>query len=429
MHNKNEILDWLYSLQRFGIKPGLERTLALAEYCGNPHRRFRSIHIAGTNGKGAVASLMASSLMESGLRTALYTSPHLVQFNERMRINDDLITDDEMFRLAEMLRPRAIEIGATFFEITTVMAFKWFAERGAEVAVVETGMGGRFDSTNILQPEVSVITPVDLDHREYLGETIEEIAFEKAGIIKPGAPVVIAPGNLRVRDIFIDKAAETGSEIIFAENIFNYNIPKFRRDMSIVLDINSESINIDNLTVGMAGRHQPENIITAIAALNALPNGIAPKEQDIRRGMENTPRNTGYRGRLELFHSDPPIVIDSGHNPAAIESLIESLGLHRPGERWHLIFGAMKDKDIGRVLEILAPICDSISAVRPNIGRAAAPEVIAIFAKNAGFSEIYVSNDLSGAIASGAAWGRPMLIAGSFYMAGEAIGALEKILR
>jgi dihydrofolate synthase/folylpolyglutamate synthase len=426
---RNEILDWLFSLRRFGIKPGLERTLELDRYCGNPRSDFQSVHIAGTNGKGAVASVIASALMESGLKTALYTSPHLTSFNERMCIGKKLISDDELVRLAEELMPKAKQIGATFFEITTVMAFKWFAEHGAEIAVVETGMGGRFDSTNIIDPELSVITPVDMDHSEFLGHTIREIAFEKAGIIKENKPVIIAPSNSGILDVFGDIARKKSASLIDPASISEININNFNKDFSTNIDIKSENINLQNIKCPLAGRHQAENISTSLAALRNLSAEFRPGRDSIAKGIENIIENCGYRARTELLRPEPPVLIDTGHNPAAIRILADTLSLHRPGERWTLVYGAMADKDIDGVLKILSPFCNKIIATQPQTGRAATAQSLARSAVKAEFDDIIIIPDVAGALDEAIDSKGSVLIVGSFYLAGEALPTLENILR
>ncbi len=205
-NKKEEILAHLFSLQRFGIKPGLERTQHLLNFLGNPQNSFPSVHIAGTNGKGSVCSMLASVFMEAGYKTALYTSPHLVRFNERIRVNIIEISDNDIIRLAEILMPEGEKIGATFFEITTAMAFRYFAEQKVNVAVIETGLGGRFDSTNVLKPLLSVITSLDIDHTEYLGKTIKDIAFEKAGIIKENTPVIVSRNSTEAISVIKEKS-------------------------------------------------------------------------------------------------------------------------------------------------------------------------------------------------------------------------------
>ena len=227
--SKKEVLDKLFSLHRFGIKPGLERTLSLLKFIGNPHLKLKFVHVAGTNGKGSVCSTIFSILFEAGYKVGLYTSPHIFDFSERIRINDICITEDEIIDFSNLIIPFALELGATFFEVTTVMAFYFFEKNNVDIAVIETGMGGSYDSTNVIYPLLSIITKIDMDHQEFLGDTIEKIAGEKAGIIKANTPVIIGNNTYQVQNILNSKANSENSPIIDTNLIENIELKHYLR--------------------------------------------------------------------------------------------------------------------------------------------------------------------------------------------------------
>ena len=264
---KNQLLEKLFSLHRFGIKPGLERISLLLNEFGNPQNQYKKIHIAGTNGKGTVASTVASILQESGFKVGLYTSPHFLSFNERIKVNGVNIDDESVCKLIEKMFELAKDF--TFFDFTTALAFIFFASQNVDYAVVEAGMGGRFDSTNIIIPELSVITQIDLDHREYLGNTIEEIAFEKAGIIKENIKCIIAEQKHNIHDIFKRVAAEKQSKLILIEERYFAKEIKFNMDLSTEFTALTPT-NEYRIHSPLSGKHQIGNLITAIAAIENL---------------------------------------------------------------------------------------------------------------------------------------------------------------
>jgi dihydrofolate synthase/folylpolyglutamate synthase len=430
MSKKEEILNKLFSLQRFGIKPGLERTMNLSEYIGKPHKKFPSIHVAGTNGKGSVCSMLASILMEAGYSVGLYTSPHLVNFNERIKINGNNISDDEMVELAEKLMPGEKKWGCTFFEITTVMAFEYFARNNVDVAVIETGMGGRFDSTNILNPIISIITSIDFDHKVYLGNTLEEIAYEKAGIIKENTPTVISRYNNSVKKVFVDVANSKKSEIIESNDFCEVENCKYNPDFSQTFDIKTLKERIDNVNLPLAGKHQKENIKQVITATEILKKHYSISSDNITNGFKNILANTKIEGRVQLYQNDNLIILDTGHNPEAVKKLVETLKLHRPEiERWNFVYGAMEDKDIESILEIIKPICNDLIVTRPNIERAIDLDKLEGIAKELRFQKVIKFKDVGDAIKYSKELLHPFVISGSFYLAGEAIPVLEKMLK
>jgi dihydrofolate synthase / folylpolyglutamate synthase len=424
---KKKIIQRLFSFHRFGIKPGLERTISILYEIGNPQSKFPSIHVAGTNGKGSVCSIIASVLTEAGYKVGLYTSPHIIEFNERIRINGTEISNNDIIRLAEELLAFSDKIGATFFEITTAMAFQYFAENEIDIAIIETGMGGRFDSTNVLNPLLSVITSISKDHEEYLGNTIEEIACEKAGIIKPKIIVVISDSNKKILPIFKKKAHETGSEIIYINKRYKGIIKNYNTDFSMNVDIKSKEISYDNILTPLAGKHQLQNLMTAIAALEEIKPGFDFSTQHLKGGLKNIRRNTGMASRIELIRKEPPVVIDVAHNPAGIKELVKTIALcHGKNTKWNIIFGVMADKDIPTMLQSLKEICSNLILTKPEIERAATIDALEMIASELDFKKFNsfdLQNDVIDFVKN---CKEPLLICGSFYLISDLLPHLTK---
>lgn len=404
---KEQILRNLFSKHRLGIKPGLERTLRLAESVGNPHEKFKSIHVAGTNGKGTICSLAASFLIETGYKTALYTSPHIKDFNERIRINGEKISDEELIEYSETLLPLAEEIGATFFEITTVMAFLHFANKEVDAAVIETGMGGRFDSTNIIKPEVCVISDIDFDHKEFLGNSIEEIAFEKAGIIKHKTPVITTETNEKVLKVFKRSALDKSTYVTSATGGIHSKVAKI----------------IDEKFISRAF---PKNYMAAREAVT-LFMCKKPTLTAQLNGLKNLAENTGYFARLQMIKTKPPFIIDISHSVAAVKNLIESVQERFPDiNDWTFILALMKDKDAENIIKLLKPIIGKIIATEVQNERTLKAAQISEIAKN---NEIKVEiiPDPVEAVSKVAEENHPAIITGSFYLAGEIWDELEDL--
>lgn len=417
--NKQEILADLFQRRRFDIKPGLERTTALAHCLGNPHRQFKSIHIAGTNGKGSTAAMTASILKEAGLLVGLYTSPHIRSFNERIVADGKQIDDDALVKIASSILPEADRLGATFFEITTILAFRYFADTGVDVAVIECGMGGRFDSTNIIEPDVSAVTPVAFDHSQYLGNTIEKIIFEKAGIIKPGTTTVIAPGNEEYRSIFDSVAAKKQAETIYVADIFDIpaDIDPFAEE--IILRFAADREAFLHIPLAFPGIHQARNTVLALCIVEEFRKSrdIEISPNFIESGLKNIRLNFPLRGRMEIVRRIPPIIVDGGHNPEAARKLAESLKARN--EKFTVIFGAMSDKDIKQMLAALADSASEFIFPRLKIPRSESPEKILEIAKSLGIKEMRISETAQNAFDEEARKNKPLLITGSFYLIGE----------
>jgi dihydrofolate synthase / folylpolyglutamate synthase len=426
--NKKEILGKLFSLHRFGIKPGLERTLELLEYCENPHKKFKSIHVAGTNGKGSVCSMLNSLFVEAGYKCGLYTSPHILDFNERIRINGSAISDEEIVALARLLMPKAEEISSTFFEITTTMAFLHFANQGVDMAIIEAGMGGRYDSTSVIDPELSIITSISLDHREYLGNTIEEIAFDKAHIIKPNGKAVISRQTAEVYDV-IDKMADwVGAEVHYSEDRAESGEFSLQKDFSMTIDLRTPSGSYEGLSCQIGGLHQAENLKTFITAFELLEEKYLFGTECLRRSLAHIRENSGFKGRCELISPEPPVLIDVAHNPESMAAFIKNIEISPwSGTKWNIVFGAMKDKDLQKMLEIMKPVTSTLFICSPDIERAFTNAEIYSAAMNMGFESAVKCGTVENAVEAGTKRGEAMIITGSFYVLGEAAKVINII--
>lgn len=353
-----ESLDYLYSqlpmFSRIGAaayKPGLDTSLRLDKFFGNPNRKFRSIHIAGTNGKGSCSSLIAAMLQAQGYKTALYTSPHLVDFRERIRVDGKMIPKEDVVDFVERFRSSGYEGHPSFFELTMMMAFDYFARCGVDYAVIEVGMGGRLDSTNIITPEACLITNISEDHMQFLGDTLEKIAGEKAGIIKPGIPVVIGERS-GVGEVFAAKAAAAGAPIVFAE------------DTSFVEEITAGPEGGHNIMLAsgqmfhtpLSGDYQRANIRTVAAFVDVLRKaGIEISDDAVAKGFDGVETLAGFRGRWSVMGRDPLVVCDTGHNRAGIlsnSSQIRRWQENHPGAAVRMVVGFVADKDVRHILPL-----------------------------------------------------------------------------
>jgi dihydrofolate synthase/folylpolyglutamate synthase len=367
-----EVLSYLFNLERFGIKLDLTNITALMSYLGNPHLEFPSIHIAGTNGKGSVAAMIHSVLCETGYETALYTSPHLVDFRERTRIGQDLIEKDYIFDFVRKLRDEIDKNSYTFFEVTTALAFQYFAEKKVDVAVIETGMGGRLDATNLINPLISIITSIGLEHTEHLGNTIAQIAGEKAGIIKPGVPVITGVTQPEALDVIKSVCAERGSELNVVQEKSIYSIIESSIHES-KFDFSSETDKYQTLELNLAGEHQLLNAVTCLNAIDKLKQiGWKIDEQAVRNGL----KKVNWRGRLEIFRKEPLVLLDVAHNPSGMQTLIDSLDRFFPEKKIIFIFGVMEDKDHSSMLKEISRKAKFVVLTKPDYKRAADPETL-----------------------------------------------------
>ena len=338
-----EAIEWLFAqlpmFSRVGAaayKPGLERSEALARYFGDPHKQLRAIHIAGTNGKGSVSNLIAATLQSEGYKTALYTSPHLVDFRERIRIDGEMIPKEKVVDFVERWQ-KSDYTGdrPSFFELTMIMAFEWFAQENVDYAVIEVGMGGRLDSTNILTPILSVITNISKDHTQFLGDTLSKIAYEKAGIIKPGVPAVIGEAVPETEPVFRNKAAEVGAPIIEAYR-----------------ETDDKANNA--LECGLHGDYQKKNVNTARVALEQLrKSGVTISDDSIHKGFKDVEKITGFMGRWSIIRESPLTICDTGHNEAGLYYNLRQLARlknEHDGGTLRFVLGFVADKDVEHIL-------------------------------------------------------------------------------
>ncbi len=480
-----DAIDYLYGLQKYGIKLGIEKPEKILSLLGNPHKGFLSIHVAGTNGKGSVSAMISSMLMAHGYKVGLFTSPHLVSFTERIRIDNKYIPESEVVALTEEIRFKIQDSKfkveePTFFEFVTAMAFVYFQRNTIDWAVVETGMGGRLDATNVIVPEVSVITKISYDHKEFLGNTLGEITAEKAGIIKRGIPVVCAMQEEEVEAV-IRATAESRSSRLFIYGKDFSGAPAASGVNGITFSYNNGTHELAGLHTPLQGDHQLHNACLAVkASMLALKNsgasgavrqetrrasGVKRQALNEKKESESALRSTlhasrireglaatKWQGRLELVSSNPPIMIDGAHNPDAARALSAFIKSHLGKHTIILIIGVMADKDLDGILSPLLPLASHIIFTAPNYGRAAAPNKLAEYASASGITNTHteptlkeaigtatkISNELNppsppfsnggqGGITDSSPVTRysPLiLITGSFYTIGEAMEAL-----
>lgn len=390
--NFRDALAWLYGAQTFGIKLGLDNTRRLLAAAGNPHGGLKFLHVAGTNGKGSTCAMLDAMCREAGMKSGLYTSPHLVDFRERIRVCGEMIPAEAVAEGLGILRDACTgwDHQPTFFEIATVLAAWWFARAGAEVVIWETGLGGRLDATNAVTPLVSVITPIAYDHQQWLGDSLADIAREKAGIIKPGVPVVSAPQADEAREVIRAAAEEAGSPLVFAEEP-------------------CEGV------VNLAGAHQRWNASTALSALDAAD--LVASAGARARGLASVQ----WPARFQRIGRN--IVLDGAHNVSAAEALVRAWRETFGKTKAHLVFGALRDKHPGEVLRVLRGIADEAVLVPISNDRAAPVTELRAVAESCGFPAIREGR--LGEILADAP-SRPTLITGSLFLAGEALAILEK---
>lgn len=360
-------------------KADLKNIIALSETLNNPEKKFKSIHVAGTNGKGSVSHMIASVLQESGYKTGLFTSPHLKDFRERIRINGQMIDEETITDFIENHKSSFNVIEPSFFEWTTALAFKYFEKEKVDIAVIETGLGGRLDSTNIITPELSVITNISFDHMQLLGDTLEKIATEKAGIIKKRIDVVIGERQKESENIFIDKAKEKNSSIVFASDHYQSEIISLVNEVQTFRIRKNDTILYDNLSIDLSGAYQLRNICTVLQTLELLKKKFSKIDDDkIRRGLQKIKANTGLLGRWQVINKNPITIADVGHNEAGIKYVMDQLNsmLEKNQDdktqnkiKLHIVFGIVNDKDPSHILAIL-PKHASYYFCKANIPRA-----------------------------------------------------------
>jgi dihydrofolate synthase / folylpolyglutamate synthase len=354
-----EALQYLYDnlpiFQRVGAiayKADLTNTLLLCEALGNPHRRVKTVHVAGTNGKGSTSHMLASILQTSGYKTGLYTSPHLKSFTERIRIDGQEIPEHYVLDFVNRVVPVIEQVQPSFFEITVAMAFDYFVSAHVDIAVIEVGLGGRLDSTNVITPELSVITNIGWDHKEILGDTLERIAFEKAGIIKPGVPVVISERQPETQDVFIRRAAEQNAPIFFAAD--DYEVQPVTKDSEIHYKVLYRSdVIFHDLYIPLQGYYQKKNLTGVLKAVEILDqNSWGLTATGLVEGLSNVIHLTGLKGRWQKLGENPFIVCDTGHNIDGMREVVKQIKA-QSFQKLHIVFGVVKDKDVQAVLSVL----------------------------------------------------------------------------
>lgn len=421
MNKYTSTLDYLYSLQKFGMKFGLENIKYLLDYLGNPHEKFKSIHVAGTNGKGSTSSLIASLICEMGYKVGLYTSPHLVRFNERIKINGEEIENDFIIEQTNVLRPIIEKIKPTFFEVTTAIAFKYFESQKVDYAVIETGLGGRLDSTNIIQPICSVITRIDFDHREILGDSLDKIAHEKGGIIKEKIPVIISKNVDEVKNVIENITFQKSSPLIDAEKtMFASNITSSFDSLSFILH-STITKNYYFINSPLIGEFQIENIKTAVACIETCFNNIV-KVEHVENGIKNL--KFKIKGRFQILKTSPIIILDTAHNSNAIDTFLSELLKNENSKI--AIFGIMKDKQIDEIISKIENTFYKIILTQAKTERSLAVDILAN--KFNIKEKIFISKNVHQAIDmafSISSKDELIVIFGSNYIVGEAIEYLE----
>lgn len=411
-----ETLAHIYALGRFGIKPGLDRISRLLDVLGNPQDAFKTVHVVGTNGKGSTASFLSSILSAGGYRTGLFTSPHLISFTERIRINGAEIGEPDVVRLTGRVMAAA-PAESTFFEIVTALAVLYFAEAGVEIAVFEAGMGGRLDATNALSGILCAIAPISLEHTEYLGRTIEEIAAEKAGICKPGAPLLSARQFPEAQFIIEHLAAQLDAPLFRQGESFD----AFWVDR--LLYYRGIGVTLDALTSGLHGRYQSGNAALALASAELLRTvGFPLTPQAMVAGVANA----HWPGRMELFPGPPRVLLDGAHNPSGAAALAEALA-DIPHRKLFLVAGVMADKEVAAILAPLLPLAERVFAVAPALERALPAGELALHCFGAGVEVME-----AGSVAEGIELARNLaqdddlvLVCGSLFTVGEARSHLK----
>ncbi len=357
-----ETLDFLYHslpvFQHIGgsaYKPGFDNIVALEQELGEPHRRFRSVHVAGTNGKGSVSHMLAAVLQAAGYRTGLFTSPHLKDFRERIKVNGQMISEEEVVNFVEQHREAIDRIQPSFFEITTAIAFDYFAREQVDVAVIEVGMGGRLDSTNVIRPLASVITNISWDHAQFLGDTLEKIAGEKAGIIKEMTPVVIGESQIESQLTFITRAKECSAPILFADQLYRVVDRQY-------VGVNQQQFTIESrldgetfaLTVDLLGDYQRKNILTVLTTLDVLngSGGLTLPREAVVEGLASAAATTGLSGRWQVVDRAPLTVCDTGHNEGGLREIVAQIA-RQHYRKLYMVLGFVADKDLDKVLPLL----------------------------------------------------------------------------
>ncbi len=380
--NYSETLDYLFSqlpmFQRIGAaayKANLDTTLKLDEIAGHPHRQFSTIHVAGTNGKGSVSHMLAMAFQHAGFNTGLYTSPHLVDFRERIKINGVPVPEIFIVEWVAHYKSHLEKLKPSFFEMTVAMAFDYFAQQRVDVAIIEVGMGGRLDSTNIITPKLSVITNIGKDHMQFLGNTLAEIAHEKAGIIKPTVPAVVGEYHPETIHVFENKAYEAGTQLVKAWEEFSLEQRTITKESTQHFELRDLANNrIYFAEIDLLGKYQRKNIVTVATALKYLSKTFPINLESALQSLKTTAKTTGLMGRWQIITRKPFVVTDIAHNPDGIREIAEAIKSHQY-EQLHMIIGVVNDKDVNSMLRLL-PKNALFYFTQPSIPRAMPVEIL-----------------------------------------------------
>jgi dihydrofolate synthase / folylpolyglutamate synthase len=416
----SDALSYLYGLEKFGMVFGLENIKWLLSLIDNPHSRLKTVHIGGTNGKGSVASMLSHILKEAGYTVGKYTSPHLVSFQERITVNEEEITEKEVSELTETIKKKVEKENKgklfTFFDFTTALAFEHFSRKKTDISIIEVGLGGRLDSTNVIEPLISIVTNVSYDHMEQLGENISDITKEKAGIIKGNTPVITAAQGVSAQ--IIEATAES------------FNSPVYRLHRDFFYDKTGDQMmsyrgigkNINNISINLMGDHQFDNGAISLCAAEVLSSsGFNIDDDSLHKGLSCIK----WQGRLEVVKENPTIILDGAHNADSAHVLAEFFKSHYRDKKKILIFGVMKDKDYRKIIEKIVPFTDTVILTRPATERALLPSEMEGYVKNP-----FITEDVRSALIKAktvADKNSLILITGSFYTIGEAKAIIDEI--
>ena len=424
-----QTLDYLFEklpvFSRIGkaaLKPDLTNTIKLCEALGNPHTRFKSVHIAGTNGKGSTSHGLAAILQHAGYKTGLYTSPHLIDFRERIRINGQMVSKEWVISFVEQHKNLIEEIKPSFFEITVAMAFAAFAGQNVDIAVIETGLGGRLDSTNIITPLLSIITNISYDHKELLGETLPLIAAEKAGIIKPRVPVVIGEQQEETERVFFEHSVQKQSPLYYAQSLWGIVRTGQDSKYQYFKAVHNATLQMKDVKTDLQGNYQQHNIKTILTATELLSHqGFELNTDSALEALGNVKYATGLHGRWEWLQDEPPVICDVAHNEAGLKEVLEQWE-HLPAENKHIVAGFVKDKELASVLPLF-PKATFYYFCNAQIQRALPASELKAMAEKYGLNgEAYPTvADAVNAARNHLSKADALLITGSFFIVGEAM--------
>jgi dihydrofolate synthase/folylpolyglutamate synthase len=419
----NEVIDYILQMEKFGVKLGLSNITRLLTYLGNPQNDFPTIHVAGTNGKGSTVAVMEAIFMAAGYRVGVYTSPHLVDFRERIKINGKFIGKKHITDFFNSHRKKIESMPITFFEAVTALAFGYFKQENVDLAIIETGLGGRLDATNVIIPRVSIITNVETEHTKWLGFKVQQIASEKAGIVKSGIPVVTAAQNLDARRVIRQVCEQNKCKLISIFDETQWIIKSISKD-DTEMDIFTRSNKYYNLRLALPGRHQLENAICALIGVELFEQQTGMKSSS--SAVANGFRNVRWDGRLQRISNSPDIVLDVAHNPAAISRIREYFKEFYPDNRIIAVFGILSDKDYHQMLKELDRIAEIIILTRPMTERAADPNLLAedIAKIHSNFQIVPMVRDAYQSAKELAKPDEVILVTGSHYTVGEVLQSL-----